>query len=56
MRQDDGIGVVASRDLRRSPGGRARGWHAGLVVAHRVRPVVDSVGEPVAKVAEVSPA
>jgi hypothetical protein len=64
MRQDDGIGVVASAtfavrlptDVIRPPGGRAPGWHAGLVVARRERLVVDSVGEPVAKVAEVSPA
>jgi hypothetical protein len=44
-------------DVIRPPaGGRAPGWHAGLVVARRERLVVGSVGEPVAKVAEVSPA
>lgn len=37
-------------------GGRAPGWHAGLVVARRERLVADSAGEPVATVAEVSPA
>ena len=65
MRQDDGIGGVASAtfavrlptDVIRPPaGGRAPGWHAGLVVARRERLVVDSAGEPVATVAEVSPA
>jgi hypothetical protein len=44
-------------DVIRPPaGGRAPGWHAGLVVARRERLVTDSAGEPVAKVAEVSPA
>jgi hypothetical protein len=65
MSQDDGIGVVASAtfavrlptDVIRPPaGGRAPGWDAGLVVARRERLVVGSVGGPVAKVAEVSPA
>jgi hypothetical protein len=44
-------------DVIRPPaGGRAPGWQAGLVVARRERLVTDSAGEPVAKVAEVSPA
>jgi hypothetical protein len=44
-------------DVIRPPaGGRAPGWHAGLVAARREQLVVDSIGEPVAKVAEVSPA
>jgi hypothetical protein len=44
-------------DVIRPPaGGRAPGWHAGLVVARREQLVIGTVGEPVAKVAEVSPA
>jgi hypothetical protein len=42
--------------IRPPAGGRAPGWHAGLVVARREQLVVDSVGELMAKVAEVSPA
>jgi hypothetical protein len=47
---------LAAESIRPPAGGRAPGWHAGVVVARRERLVVDSVGEPVAKVAEVSPA
>jgi hypothetical protein len=42
--------------IRPPAGGRAPGWHAGLVVARREQLVTDSAGEPVAKVAEVIPA
>jgi hypothetical protein len=43
--------------IRPPAGGRAPGWHAGLVVARRQETHPDSVGrEPVAKVAGVSPA
>jgi hypothetical protein len=42
--------------IRPPAGGRAPGWQAGLVVARRERLVVGSAGEPVATVAEVSPA
>jgi hypothetical protein len=42
--------------IRLPAGGRAPGWQAGLVVARRERLVVGSAGEPVATVAEVSPA
>jgi hypothetical protein len=43
--------------IRPPAGGRAPGWHAGLVVARRKETHPDSVGrEPVAKVAGVSPA
>jgi hypothetical protein len=44
-------------DVIRPPaGGRAPGWHAGLVVARREQLVFDAVGEPAATVVEVSPA
>jgi hypothetical protein len=39
--------------IRPPAGGRAPGWHAGLVVARREQLVLDAVGEPVATVAEV---
>jgi hypothetical protein len=47
---------VPTDAIRPPAGGRAPGWQAGLVVARRERLVTDSAGEPVAKVAEVSPA
>jgi hypothetical protein len=44
-------------DVIRPPaGGRAPGWHAGLVVARREPLVVDAVGEPAGTVADVSAA
>jgi hypothetical protein len=49
-------GGLPAEAIRPPAGGRAPGWHAGLVVARREQLVVDSVGEFVVKVAEVSPA
>jgi hypothetical protein len=49
-------GGLATDVIRPPAGGRAPGWHAGLVVARRAQLVTDSASEPVAKVAEVSPA
>jgi hypothetical protein len=49
-------GGLPAEAIRPPAGGRAPGWHAALVVARREQLVVDSVGELVAKVAEVSPA
>ena len=45
---------VPTDAIRPPAGGRAPGWHAGLVVARRARLVGDSAGEPVARVAGVS--
>jgi hypothetical protein len=48
---------LATDAIRPPAGGRAPGWHAGLVVARRQERLPDSVGRgPVAKVAGVSPA
>jgi hypothetical protein len=48
---------LAAESVRPPAGGRAPGWHAGLVVARREETLPDSVGrEPVAKVPGVSPA
>jgi hypothetical protein len=48
---------LAAESMRPPAGGRAPGWHAGVVVARREETLPDSVGrEPMAKVAGVSPA
>jgi hypothetical protein len=48
---------LTAESIRPPVGGRAPGWHAGLVVARREETLPDSVGrESMAKVAGVSPA